>query len=267
MARRPRPGDGPPAPSPEEELARLTDELGLTALREAIPKVLAAVEKEACSYTELLLRVLRAETVARDARRRERALPRSGLGPEIDLEHFDFSIRPGLDARAVRELLHCRFVGERRGLVLVGPPGTGKTHVGRAIGHAALRAGHTVLYRSTAAVLEDLSASLVDGSYRRTLCRHTKPTLLILEEFGAMGFDSNAARHLFRLTAERYEKSSTVVIANTGFRRWKTFFPSEAECVATVDRLIDRATILRFGGKPMRDPRDTLGAPLDDEAK
>lgn len=267
MARRQRPGDGPPTPSPDEELARLADELGLIALREAIPKLLAAVEKAPCSFTEFVLRALRAEAVARDARRLDRALPRSGLGPEINLDHFDFSIRPGLDARAVRELLHCRFVGERRGLVLVGPPGTGKTHVCRAIGHAALRAGHTVLYRSTAAVLEDLNASLVDGSYKRMLRRYTKPALLILEEFGAMGFDSKAARHLFRLVAERYEKGSTVVVANTGFRRWKTFFPSEAECVATVDRLIDRATILRFGGKPMRNPGETLGAPLDDENK
>lgn len=267
MARRPRPGDGAPAPSPEEELARLTDDLDLTALREAIPKVLAAVEKAPCSFTEFALRLLRAEAAARDARRHARALRRSGLGPEVDLEGFDFSIRPGLDPRAVRELLHCRFVGERRGLLLVGPPGTGKTRICRAIGHAAVRAGHSVLYRTTAAVLEDLNASLVDGSHKRALRRYTKPALLILEEFGAMGFDSKAARHLFRLVAERYEKASTVVVANTGFRRWKTFFPSEAECVATVDRLIDRATILRFGGKPMRGPGETLGAPLDDENK
>lgn len=265
MARRPRPGDAPASPSPDDELARLSDELDLTALREALPKVLAAAEKEACSFTEFALRLLRAEAAARRARRFDRALPRSGLGPEIDLDRFDFSIRPGLDARAVRELLHCRFVGERRGLVLVGPPGTGKTHVSRAIGHAALRAGHSVLYRSTAAILEDLSSSLVDGSYKRTLRRYTKPALLFLEEFGYMGFDTKASRHLFRLVAERYENGSTVVIANTGFKRWKAFFPSEAECVATVDRLVDRATILRFGGKPMRDPRDTLGAPLDDD--
>lgn len=78
---------------------------------------------------------------------------------------------------------------------------------------------------------------------------------MILDEFGMLGFDSKAARHLFRLVSERYQKSSTIIAANAGFKKWKTFFPSEAECVATVDRLVDKATILPLRRQAVARPR------------
>jgi DNA replication protein DnaC len=266
VARRPRPGDEARGVPPEEELAQLADDLDLTAIRVTYAAIVAAAEKERCSFTEFALRLLRAEATQRQTRRLERSFRRSRLGPDPGLDGFDWSIRPGLDARVVRELLHCRFVGERRGIVCIGPSGTGKTHVCRAIGHAAVRLGYTVLYTTAAEMVENLAASLVDGTYKRMLRRYAKPEVLVVDEFGLLGFDKNAARHLFRLVSERYQKSSTIIAANTGFRRWKTFFPSEAECVATVDRLVDKATILRFSGKPSRGPQDTHGAPLPDES-
>lgn len=268
MARRRAPAS-PPAPrdGEDQELLRLATELNLGALTEegALARLLAEAEQQGVSYTDFALSLLRAETTQRVQKRVARGLRRAGLGPEVTLEGFDYAIRPGLSARTLNELLRCRFVGEKRGLVCVGAPGLGKTRVCRAIGHAACRLGYSVVYKHTAVVLEELAASHVDGSYRRALRRYTKPALLILDEFGYMGFDRGAARHLFRLVSERYERGSTVVAANTGFKRWKTFFPSEAECVATVDRLVDRATILRFTGKPIRAPKDTFGAALDDD--
>lgn len=268
MARRAGAASAAPGPEGDQELLRLAGELNLAALQEegALARLLAEAEKEGWSYTDFALRLLRTETTQRGAKRVSRALRRSGLGPEVTLQGFDYTIRPGLSARTLNELLLCRFVAEKRGLVCVGPPGLGKTRVCRAIGHAACRLGYSVVYKNTAVVLEELAASQVDGTYRRALRRFTKPALLIMDEFGYMGFDRNAARHLFRLVSERYERGSTIVAANTGFKRWKTFFPSEAECVATVDRLVDRATILRFTGKPVRQPKDTFGASLDDES-
>lgn len=266
MARRQVASTPQPRGSPDEEIARLADDLDLTALRAAYPAILAAAEKEKCSYSDFVLRLLMAEVSQRGARQEERSLKRSKLGPKVDLEGFNFTDRPGLDARVVRELLHCRFVAERRGVVLVGPSGTGKTHVCKAIGHAAVKKGHTVLYTTAVEAVEILAASLVDGTYKKALRRLAKFDVLILDEFGMLGFDSKAARHLFRLVSERYQKSSTIIAANTGFTKWKTFFPSAAECVATVDRLVDKATILRFGGKPYRGPDATYGAPLTDES-
>lgn len=267
MARRKKAAAAAPSPGEDPEILRLAEELNLTSLVEqgVLARLLAEAEQEGWSYTDFALRLLRTETTERTARRVARALKRSGLGPEVTLDGFDYSIRPGLNARTLNELLRCRFVAEKRGVVCVGPPGLGKTRVCRALGHAACRLGYSVIYRSTAVVLEELAASQVDGTYRRTLRRYAKVALLIMDELGYVGLDRTAARHLFRLVSERHERGATIVAASTGFKRWKTFFPSEAECVATVDRLVDRATILRFSGEPIRRPKDTFGDPLADE--
>jgi DNA replication protein DnaC len=113
-------------------------------------------------------------------------------------------------------------------------------------------------------MLEDLHASHADGTFHRALRRYAKPQILLCDEFGYEPFDADATKYLFRLVAARHKQGSIVLTANTGFTRWKTLFPSEAQAVATVDRLVDGATILRFTGKSFREPREVVGAALDD---
>ena len=97
-----------------------------------------------------------------------------------------------------------------------------------------------------------------------TFARYLKPEILALDEFGYASFTVDASGHLFRLVSARHQmKASIVVAANTGFTHWRRFFPSEAQSVATVDRLIDRATILRFSGQPCRKPKEIVGADPD----
>ena len=113
-------------------------------------------------------------------------------------------------------------------------------------------------------MLEDLHASLADGSFKRTFRRYTKPRILLADEFGYQAFDTKLADYLFRLVSARHGRGSIILTANTGFSKWSSFFPSEGQAVATVDRLVDRATILRFTGKSFRQPHDVQGAPLDE---
>lgn len=248
-----------------EELARLAVELNLTAVPEALPVLLEAAEKEGLSYTELALRMLRTEREARRTRRMGRNLKRARLGVVEGLDGYDFSIRPKLQARVVRELAHCRWVGEKRNIICVGRPGTGKTRVIKALCQAAALKEYRVLYVNTADMLAELHASLVDGSFQKVLRRYVKPDVLALEEFGYQDIGSQHVNYLFRVVSARHQTASTLVAANTGFRQWKRFFPSEAQAVATVDRLIDQATILRFTGKGCRSPRDIYGGELEDE--
>jgi len=174
-------------------------------------------------------------------------------------------VRPQLEPRVVKELLNCRFVEERRNVICIGKPGLGKTRLAKALVHAACLAGYSTLCVVTADMIEDLQASLADGSYPRTLRRYVKPDVLLLDELAYEPLDTRATTFLFRVIAARYQKGSIVLTANTGFSKWKTLFPSEAQAVAAVDRLLHDATILRFTGKTWRDPRDIHGAPLDDE--
>jgi DNA replication protein DnaC len=250
---------------PRDEIVELAIDLDLTALAEALPAMLEKAEKEGLSFTEFSLALFKTEVAARRQRKLERSLKRSRLGTVEGLEGFDWSRRPQLDPRVVRELLGCRWADEHRNLALIGGPGLGKTRIAKALVHAACLAGYTTLSVLTAEMVEDLHASLADNTYPRTFRRYAKPDVLLLDEFAYEPLDTRATTYLFRIIAARYQKGSIVLTANTGFSKWKTLFPCEAQAVAAVDRLLHDATILRFTGKSWRDPRDIYGAPLDGE--
>ena len=254
----------PPAPDPVDELIQLALDLDLTQAAGALREILARAEKDGLSYTDFGLTLLRTETTARATRRLERGLRRSRLGTIEGLDDFDFGARPQLDAKVVRELMNCRYVAEKRNILCLGRPGLGKTRVAKALVHAACLAGHSTLCVVTAEMIEDLHASHADGTFKRALRRYVKPAVLLCDEFGYEPFDAKATNYLFRVISARHKTGSIVLTANTGFTKWKTLFPSEANAIATVDRLVDQATILRFTGKSFRDPREIVGAPLDD---
>lgn len=254
-----------PAPNPSEELIQLAIDLDLTALAQSLPALLERAENDSPSFTDFGLQMFRAEVNARKTRRLERSLKRSHLGAVEGLEGFDFSARPKLDPRVVKELLGCRFVAEHRNILCLGRAGLGKTRVAKAIAHAACLAGYSVLYVLAADMIEELHGSHADGTFKRAFRRYVKPELLLIDEFAYQPFNSEATNYLFRLVSARHRQGSIVLTANTGFSQWKNLFPSEATAVATVDRLVDGATILRFTGKSFRQPRDIVGAPLEED--
>ena len=259
MARPPKRKD------PMDEVQALLAELSLTTAAQELPRILAEAGSKSPSYSDFLRSVLEVEQAARFDRKIQRRIRWSKLGPYVSLDHFNFADRPQLSPQVVKELLTCRFVEERRNLILVGKPSTGKTTVAKAIGHAACRRAFSVYNVSMAEMLEALHASRADGTYRKAFRRATSPDVLILDDAGFSDLGKQATNELFRLVCARYQQKTTIVVTNLAFKKWGEFIPSAAQAVAIADRLIHDATILRFTGKPYRPPRDIHGAPLDDE--
>jgi DNA replication protein DnaC len=255
----------PPAKDPVAELVELARDLDLTTAASGLEDLLERAVKEGLSFTQFAHALLAGEATARTERRLERSLRRSRLGVVEGIEGFDFGARPKLDERVVRELLNCEYVRNRRNVICIGRPGLGKTRIAKAIVHAACLAGHSTLTTTATEMVEHLHASHADGTFRRALWRYVKPEVLLCDEFAYQAFDEQATSYVFRVISARHKQGATVITANTGFSKWKAFFPSEAHAVAAVDRLVDDATILRFTGRSFRQPREVTGEKLDDE--
>lgn len=248
-----------------EKLRRRLGELNLTVASRKLEEMLSQAQVHQMSYSQFLSRLLATEADGRFERKLMRGLKRSRLGTVKSLDEFDFSVRRKLSAAAVKELLNCQWIGEGRSILCVGRSGTGKSHVVQALGYAACMKGFSVLYANTADILDELHASLADNTYQRVFQRYARVDVLICEELGYLPLDRNKADYLFRLVSARHPDRPMIVTANTGFEDWGQFFPNKAQAIATVDRLIDRATILRFTGKGFRNPQDIYGAPLDSD--
>ena len=253
------------APDPVAPVRTLLEQLNLTTAARRLGDLLAQAETAQPAYSEFLRQILEAEDAARWERKLQRRRRWSKLGPPVTLDGFDWATRPQLSPQVVKELLTCRFVEEHRNVILVGRPSTGKTTVAKAIGHAACARALSVYYAPMAEVLQTLHAARADGTYRKVFRRVTTPALLILDDAGFSELGREAANELFRVVSARTRERSTIVVTNLPFKQWGEFLPSPAQAVAIADRLVDDATILRFSGKPYRQPRDVHGAPLDDE--
>jgi len=259
MARKLEPQD------PVAQVRSLLERLNLTTAARRLSELLALAETTHPAYSEFLRQILEAEENTRWERKLQRRRRWSKLGPPLSLDGFDWAARPQLSPQVVKELLTCRFIDEHRNVILVGRPSTGKTTVAKALGHAACAHALSVYYASTAEVLGTLHAARADGTYRKVFRRVAHSDLLVLDDAGFSDLGREAANELFRVVCARYRERSTIVVSNLPFKQWAEFLPSPAQAVAIADRLVDDATILRFSGKPYRQPRDVHGAPLEDE--
>lgn len=237
-------------------------ELKLKHAEQAVDHLCDDAAERQTGYTEFLCRVLDSELVRRRDQGTLMRLKLAHLPFQKTLEEFEFGFQPSIDQRQVEELATLNFVAEGRNVVLLGPPGVGKTHLAVALGMKACLAGLSVYCTSGLELARRLVASLADDSLDRQFLALTKCRLLIIDELGYLPYERQQATLLFQLIARRYERLSTIVTTNKGFAQWAEVFGGDAAVASAIlDRLLHHATIFNIRGASYRlkDRQQALG--------
>lgn len=247
--------------TPSPELIPLLKQLRLSGILQSLEARNRQAIEAKLAYTDFLALVVQDELARRDQRQFAQRLRRAQVLNDKTLERFDFSHNPALNHAQIADLATCRFLTERAPVLLVGPTGTGKSHLAQALGHCALRQGYDVLFTTHAKLLSQLHAARATEAYERKLKQLASIDLLVLDDFGLRPMRSPQDEDFHDLIAERYERSAIIVTSNLDVDEWGAAFPNKLLGAATIDRLRDGAYRVILDGESHRRPR-----PLPDAA-
>ena len=239
----------------------LTD-LKLADAADALPAVLDQAQAEGWTLTQALEHLLRVEVTATDARRLAGRFRFANLPTGQTLDDFDHDAASGIDRSLLAELGTCRFIDTATNVLLIGPPGVGKTHIATGLGHAAVTAGYRVYFTSAADLAARCHRAAIEGKWSTMMRFFAGPTLLIIDELGYLDVDEEGADLLFQLVSARYEHRSTVITTNVAVGLWADVFGDAVTAAAIADRVCHHCTMLKITGRSYR-MKDLLAEAAD----
>lgn len=242
---------------PMPEINTLLKQLRLPQLAEHLVQRNREAIENKLTYPEFLALLLQDEMLYRDNKKLIVRLKRAGFQGEKTIENFNFDFNPKINRTYLNELATCRFVAEKSPLLIVGPCGTGKSHIAQAIGHCAVRQGIDVFFTSQSRLFASLQAAKATHTFDKKMTQLVKIPLLIIDDFGIKPLRTPQDEDFHDLIAERYEKVSTIVTSNLEFNEWGDAFPNRLLAAATLDRLRHDAYRIVLEGNSYRSSRDT----------
>jgi len=238
--------------------------LGIPITPEDFDAALLRAEKEALSPLNFLDSVLGDQAAKRRERSVERRIREAYFAEHKTMEAFDWDFnKKAIDRQQMEQLATSEFIERRTNLIMVGQSGVGKSHLVQAIGLKACALGYRVLYRTSAQLISNLTASLADKTLPESLRLYSRPQLLIIDEWG---FDRverlecpQAAHLLYKVIASRNQQSSTALVSNIDFDRWGDYLADGPIAMAFLDRLVEGAVIIKIKGDSYRAHRKRNG--------
>jgi DNA replication protein DnaC len=235
------------APDLTEGLRRLK----LAAMRRLAPELLVTAKTQRWSPEELLRTLVEAEITARDASNARTRLKTAAFPVSKTLEEFDRS-NSSVPAATLNYLASLEWITAKENLCLVGPAGTGKSHLLVALGITAVHAGHRVRYFTAAELVETLYRALADNSVGKTIENLLRHDLVIVDEVGFAPLDATGTQLLFRFVAAAYERRSLGIASHWPFQDWGRFLPEHTTAVSLLDRLLHHANVVITDGDSYR---------------